>query len=130
MTAPAEKDLGTCMRGDGFRMTFTLENDWLGVNFDEMKFTVRKRIPPSSVTSDTDSDVLAQVTKTGGGITFDPLDDTQGAAAVLSDVTTAWPGGARVYWDLQGQVNGDPKSPYTIGRGTFTVAGDVTRSDD
>jgi hypothetical protein len=122
--APAQTDLGIFMRGDGFAMTFILGNEWTSAMADEVWFTLRDAIPESDVV--TDDDAVAQATMTGDGINFD-VGGTVGTVTIGKDATRSWPA-KKLHWDVQLGVDGDPKSPYTVGRGTLTVAGDVTRS--
>lgn len=112
-------------RGDTFVYSTTLGNDWVAADFTGgIKFTLRTSLPASSVTTDADSGVVAQVSVAGGGIVASGADLT---ITIHESVTTAWPVG-RLYWDLQGVVTGSPNRVYTVAAGTILIQSDVTRS--
>ncbi len=127
MTAPKyDILLDPQRRGNPFRYSSALENSWVYTMFDGgILFTVRKRVPPSTVLDDTDADVVAQVSLAGGGIIF--TSTTAFTVLIPGSVTKLWP--AKVlHWDMQGIVLGTPDSPYDIAAGTVPVLGDVTRT--
>jgi hypothetical protein len=117
------KILAPHVRGDSFDRTFGLTGEWLGAQFSQIKFTIRKKLP---ATADLDTDVLAQVTKTGGGIQFDPLDDASGFVSIAASVTNLWEPGV-YFWELQGTVAGSPQKVYTLESGKLNVVSDLTR---
>ncbi len=115
--------LASHRRGDTFSRTFTLSNGWTGATFTGgVKFTVRESIPASSVV--TDDGALAQVSVAGGGIVFAA---EVGTVTIAASVTTTWPA-KRVYWDIQGVVDGSPDQVYTIDSGDISILPDITRS--
>lgn len=109
-------------RGDTFSYEFTLSSGWSGATFSQVKFTIRRAIPASSVT--TDAGAAGQVTKTGGGITFTGGDPDVGTVVIAPSVTNTWEA-TRHEWDLQGTTAGG--TVYTIDQGEIEVVGDVTR---
>jgi hypothetical protein len=115
--------LASHRRGDTFSYTITLGDGWVGADFTGgMKFTLRERVPDSSVT--TDDDAMDQATSGGGEIT--------GSGATVTIVipasrTTSWKA-KQLYWDLQGVVSGSPDEVYTIDYGTIPILPDITRS--
>lgn len=117
--------LDPIVRGDTFRYSFTLSDDWTGASFTGgVKFTLRTTAPASSVVSD--AGVVHQALSTGGSpeITFS---GNVGTILIPASATTTW--GARSYlWDLQGVVSGTTPTVYTIDSGTISVTPDITRS--
>jgi hypothetical protein len=111
------------VRGDFFQYSFALGNDWLGVYFDDVKFTLRRKAPSSFRRSD--NDTVDQASVDSGEITFDVDENENGTIEIISKRTRTWPTGL-LYWDLQGSVG--PRV-YTIDRGTIKILFDVTRSD-
>jgi hypothetical protein len=113
-------------RGDPFEYRFTLGNGWTSASFSEVRFTLRRRYPASSIVTDTDSDVVDQATLGEGEITFES--DTVGLIEFPSSRTTAWPA-LRLLWDLQGTVAGaSPAASRTIDSGEIMIDPDVTRT--
>lgn len=114
-------------RGTEFRYSSSLATGWTAGMFNGgIKFTVRKRIPPSSVVGDYDPDVVAQVSVADGGIVFSS--DTDFTVTIPGRITTRWPL-ATLYWDMQGVINASPENRVLdIAAGTVDVDGDVTRS--
>lgn len=111
-------------RGDTFRRTFTLGNDWVNTMFADIKFTLRSKYP--STGTSTDDDAVAQATMSGGGITF-AVGGVDGTILVHASQTTLWEPGLYV-WDVQGHVAGAEPQVYTIDDGNLRVLPDVTRS--
>ena len=109
-------------RGDPLELPFVLEDGFIGDDFSEIKFTVRKRLPASSEI--TDASANGQAALTGGGIVMSS--DTEGTITILSAVTTTWSPG-NYYWDLQGTLDSNDE-PYTIDQGVLPVHADVTRA--
>lgn len=112
-------------RGDTFIYEFDLGNDWVGVDFSGgVKFTLRKRLPSSSITDDSDSNVVDQASVAGGEISFS---SETGRIVIPKERTQVWPAPKTLYWDLQGVVSA---SGYckTIDQGTIEITRDVTRS--
>lgn len=114
-------------RGAEFRYSSTLKTPWVASMFTGgILFTVRKRIPASTVLDDTDSDVVAQVSVAGGGIVFSS--ETAFEVLIPGSVTKAWPA-TTLYWDMQGVITATPDNRVLdIAAGTVVVLGDVTRS--
>lgn len=112
----------THRRGDTFRRSFRLDGDWEGADFSEVKFTMRRQLPAATAT---DAGAI-QVTKTGGGITFDVDDPALGyivvAAAALDQIDVG-----DYHWDLQGTVSGSPQQVYTLDSGKLKLCPDITR---
>lgn len=117
-------NLGKHKRGDTFTRVFTLTSPWTNSSFTEIWFTLRSTVPTSTVTDDTDA--VGQVTKTGGGITFD-VGGTVGTVKIAATATNSWPV-SNLYWDLQGHVPGSPDEIYTIDDGRLQITADVTRT--
>lgn len=112
------------MRGDKFEYVFTLGNSWTGATFTGgVKFTLRETLPPSSTV--TDLDAVDQASVATGEITFV---DEVGTIVIPGSRTTAWPAPKKLFWDLQGVVDGSPDVPHTIDRGTIVIDADITRS--
>jgi hypothetical protein len=110
-------------RGDTFDYDFTIGAGWVFADFTGgLKWTLRKRPPSSSTTSDTDA--IDQATTTGGEITGS---GTAGTVLIPASRTTAWDTGT-LYWDLQGIVSGSPNRVYTLDSGTIRILADITRS--
>ncbi len=113
------------LRGDTFRYEFDLGNDWLGVDFSGgVKFTLRKRLPSTSVTSDSDAGVVDQATSDAGEITFS---GETGIIVIPKERTQNWPAPKTLYWDIQGTVTATGYRK-TIDGGTIAIESDVTRS--
>jgi len=111
-------------RGTEFRYHFTLGGGWTYTMFTGgLKFTLRKSLPPSSVTDD--ADAVDQATLAGGEITFSDL--TSGTVLIPGSRTTSWPSGMKLFWDLQGEVLTGARV-LDIDAGTVVINGDVTRS--
>jgi len=111
-------------RGDPFEYSATLQGDWVESMFaGGFKFTLRTKIPESTVTDDADAAVVDQATSADSDIVFS--DDTSFTVFLPSTRTTSWPRGT-LYWDLAGQVDAD--HGYTIDSGTIMILGDITRS--
>ncbi len=112
----------THTRGDTLRRSFRLDGDWVGSDFAEVKFTLRRQLPVSTAT---DAGTV-QVTKTGGGITFDVDDPALGyvvvAASALDQLATG-----DYHYDLQATVSGSPQQVYTLDSGKLKLVPDVTR---
>jgi hypothetical protein len=102
-------------RGDDFAITFELGGTWLGTDFEEVLFTVRAKVPESTVVDD--DDALGQVVPTFVG--------NVGTAAFTGAMSTSWPSG-KLHWDVQGKYDGGKRK--TLQSGTFTLQGDITRS--
>jgi hypothetical protein len=112
-------------RGDTFSYSTAIGNGWVAADFTGgIKFTLRRRHPASSVTSDADADVLAQASIANGQIVASGANLT---ITIPASVTTNWPAGT-AYFDLQGVVSGTPNRVYTIASGVITILPDVTRS--
>ena len=110
-------------RGDTFVYGFTLGGGWVGADFTGgIKFTLRASKVTSSVT--TDDDAIDQASVADGEIV---LSGANGTITFQADRTTSWPTG-RLYWDLQGVIDGSPDSVYTIDAGQIAILHDVTRS--
>lgn len=115
--------LDSAVRGDTFSYSFTLGSGWTGSDFTGgVRFTLRERIPDSSVTDD--ADAIDQATTTGGEITFS---GATGTVTIPASRTTLWPTKV-LLWDLSGTVSGATPLVYTIDSGTILIRGDVTRS--
>lgn len=112
--------LGPHMRGRTFRRKFTLSGEWTADRFDELKFTVRRRAPSLHIPDD--SDAIAQVSLTGGGIVFE--DPTSGTVRIAPSATRFWPAGL-LHWELTGRSAEDV---YTVAHGTIEVEPDITRA--
>jgi hypothetical protein len=109
-------------RGDTFEYSNTLGNSWLVSDFTGgFKFTLRTRIPNTSVVDDTDA--VDQASVTTGEITSSGANFT---ITIPKERTTAWPV-RTLFWDLQGVVTATGYCK-TIDSGTIVIAGDVTRS--
>jgi hypothetical protein len=122
MTTPGI-DLVTHVRGDTFVRLTTLGNGWVAADFTGgLKFTLRERVPASSVV--TDADVVDQASLAGGEITASGAELT---ITIPASRTNVWPT-RKLYWDLQGVVSGAVPRVYTIASGTVEIVGDVTRS--
>jgi hypothetical protein len=110
-------------RGDTFSYSVTLGGDWVFADFTGgMKFTLRRHVPASSVTTDDDATDQAttdddEITGSGATVTI----------VIPASRTTSWPAG-KLYWDLQGVVTGTPDEVYTIDSGTISIEADITRS--
>jgi hypothetical protein len=112
-------------RGAEFKYTFTLGNGWTSSMFTGgLIFTLRTRIPASTVLDDTDAAVVAQASVAGGEITFSTT--TVGTILIPGADTKTWPTG-RLYWDLQGIVTTGARV-LDVDDGTITIIGDVTRT--
>jgi hypothetical protein len=113
------------VRGDTFRYEFDLGNDWLGVDFSGgVKFTLRKRLPATTITSDTDASVVDQATTDANEITFN---GEVGTVIIPASRTQNWPAPKKLYWDIQGVV-ASTGFRKTIDGGTIEIESDVTRS--
>ncbi len=113
--------------GMTFRMQFELLDDWIGSNFSEIYFTLRRYLPASTVPDDTDAGVLAQVTKTGGGITFpDVLNPQSGEVRIAPSVTRLWTPGD-YYFDVKAIPTGGLDAEPIV-RGTVPIVSTPTRS--
>jgi hypothetical protein len=112
-------------RGTEFKYTFTLGNSWTSSMFTGgLIFTLRTRIPASSVLDDTDAGVVAQASVAGGGITFSST--TVGTVLIPGATTKLWPTG-RLFWDLQGIVTIGARV-LDVDAGTILIVGDITRT--
>lgn len=110
-------------RGDTFRRTFQLGNDWVGSDFTGgVKFTLRTAIPASSVTDDTGA--IYQASVAGGEIS---ITGANGVIVIAAEDTHEWPA-ENLHFDLQGTITGTPNVVHTIDQGTIRILGDVTRS--
>ena len=115
-------------RGSEFKYSSVLENGWTVDMFTGgILFTVRKRIPASSVVNDRDPDVVAQASiATGGGIVFST--STAFTVTIPGVFNAAWPT-EKLYWDMRGFITAVPhKRVLDIAAGTVEVRGDVTRT--
>jgi hypothetical protein len=92
-----------------------------------IRFTLRKRIPASTVLDDTDDDVVAQVSDApGGGIVFSSETDFE--VVIPGSLTNTWPL-KPTHWDMQGIILATPNNRVLdIAWGTVPVQGDVGRS--
>jgi hypothetical protein len=87
MSAPTA--LAPRVRGDTFVYSFTLGNSWTGASFTGgVKFTLRTRVPSSSVV--TDADAVHQATVANGQIAFV---GAVGTITIPASATTAFPSG-------------------------------------
>jgi hypothetical protein len=110
-------------RGNTFVAAFTLGGGWEGSDFTgSVKWTLRQHIPDSSIT--TDDDAVHQASVANGQIVFV---GAVGTVTIPASATTTWVTG-RLYWDLQGVIDGSPDVVYTIDDGTLFVTSDITRS--
>lgn len=114
-------------RGDTLKIDIELDNGYIFDDFSEVKLTVRTRKPSSSVTTDDDPTVLAQVVMTDGGIVA--TSDTEATATIPASTTTSWRASDTrpVYVDCQVTIDGSPDEVYTIVDALLFVTGDVTR---
>lgn len=118
--------LDPCRRGTEFKYSSALLSGWTAAMFTGgIVFTLRKRLPASSVVDDTDADVVGQVSVAGGGIVFSST--TAFTVTIDGSVTTSWPA-KKLYWDMQGIITGSPNRVLDIVAGTVLVVADVTRS--
>ena len=112
-------------RGDTFPYSTVLQGGWTSEQFTGgLKFTLRKKHPASSVTTDGDADVVAQASVANGQIV---ASGTNVAVTIPAEQVTNWPAG-KLVWDLQGVITGTPNRVYTIASGVITILPDVTRS--
>lgn len=133
MTTPDYKiTLDAHRRGTTFRYYFTLENSnplgapWVYTMFDGgLLWTLRTRIPVSTVLDDTDAGVIAQASLAAGQIIFSS--PTAGMVLLPASTTKTWPV-KTLPWDLQGTVLGTPNSVFDIAAGELPILGDVTRT--
>lgn len=115
------------MRGDEFRYSFALGNDWVESMFTGgVIWTLRKSIPPTSAitANDRDEDVVEQVSTDSGEITFTTSAD--GLIVIPGSRTKRWPNDV-LFWDLQGTVNVGRRI-FTIDHGDILILGDITRT--
>lgn len=117
-------ELAPHVRGRTFRREFRLSGDAVGSDFDEIKFTVRQRLPDLTVADD--ASAAAQVAMTNGDITFDPSDEALGTIVIAAEATTAWKLGLH-HWELTGRIDSDPVETIPLDKGVIFVEGDVTR---
>lgn len=119
--------LDPCRRGTRFRYSSTLEDGWTSSMFTGgILFTLRTRIPASSVVDDTDAGVVAQVSLADGGIVFSSA--TAFTVTIPASVTTNWPT-KRLVWDMQGIITASPEDDVEdIAAGSVVILGDVTRT--
>jgi hypothetical protein len=112
-------------RGTEFKYDSALTAGWTEAMFTGgIVFTLRKRLPASSVVDDTDSDVVGQVSVADGGIVF--TSPTEFTVTIPGSVTTSWPT-RTLYWDMQGIV-ATGNRVLDIAAGTVLVVADVTRT--
>ncbi len=109
-------------RGTDFTYYFSLGNEWLGSMFDELKFTIRRRIPASNVLNDTN--IVGQASLSREQIVFDIDNGALGTVFIPASKNRSWPLGI-FPWDFKAKV-GD--SIYTVDAGTVEIVGDLTRS--
>lgn len=110
-------------RGTRFRYRFGFGGGWTWSSFSEIKMTFRKSVPPSTETTDTAA--VAQITKTGGGLTVD-ADPAYFWATIPDSVNASWPLGM-LLWDIKGTRTSDG-SKDEIDEGDVEIRPDMTRS--
>lgn len=113
-------------RGDTFVYSTTLVGGWTVEQFTGgLRFTLRKKHPPSTVIDDTDADVVASVTTTDGSITGSGVNVM---VTIPAAVAKLWPSMVLV-WDLQGIINATPNHRVeTIDDGDIYIQPDVSRT--
>lgn len=93
-----------------------------------MLFTLRDRLPKSTVVDDTDSHVIGQASLTPapdqGSITF--TSDTDFEVVFEAETTHGWPI-KNLYWDCQAKVTAG-SLVHDVAAGTVKIEPDITRT--
>jgi hypothetical protein len=110
-------------RGDTFVYSTTITGGWTAEQFTGgLYFTIRRRLPASTVVDDADAIARASVA-TGEIVAV----GTSVVVTIAASISKLWLA-KELVWDLQGVVAAVPENiVHTLSRGTIRIEGDVTR---
>jgi hypothetical protein len=112
-------------RGTEFSYSSSLTSGWTDATFTGgILFTLRRRLPASSIVDDTDTGVVHQASLANGQIAFS--DETAFTVTIPASFTHQWPT-EKLVWDMQGKITTGSRV-LDIAAGTVLVVPDVTRT--